>query len=101
MHVNLHVTDWVTTQWEDPVLKAVINWIPNWKVQDLKHLLGDYTNTEEGMTILPEWKKLMLYHCHTLASKLEEAMQFVVPTVHLVAVMNGYNQDAGTRISSK
>ena len=21
-HVNLHVTDWVATHWEDPVLKA-------------------------------------------------------------------------------
>ena len=28
-HVNLHVTDWVATQWKDPVPKAVIDWIPN------------------------------------------------------------------------
>ena len=56
MHVNLHVTDWVATQWEDPVLKAMIDWIPNWKVQNLKHLLGDDTNTEEGMAILQEQK---------------------------------------------
>ena len=40
--VNLHVTDWVAAQQEDPLLKAAIDWIPNWKVQDLKHLLGDY-----------------------------------------------------------
>ena len=39
MHVNLHVTDWVATQQEDLVLKTVINWILNWKIQDLKHLL--------------------------------------------------------------
>ena len=52
MHVNLHVTDWVATQQEDPVLKAMINWILNQKVQDLKHLLGDNVNTEEGMAIL-------------------------------------------------
>ena len=25
-HVDLHVTDWVTTQQENPVLKAVIKW---------------------------------------------------------------------------
>ena len=25
--VNLHVTDWVATPWEDPVLKAVTDWI--------------------------------------------------------------------------
>ena len=39
MHVNLHVKDWVDAQQGDPVLKAVLNWIANWKVQDLKHLL--------------------------------------------------------------
>ena len=65
VHVNLHVTDWVTNQKEDPIHK------------DLKHLLGDDTNTNEGKTILQEWKKLMLYqgalyHCHT--SLLEEVL---------------------------
>ena len=35
--VNLHVTDWVTIQQEDPILKTAIEWISNWKVQDLKH----------------------------------------------------------------
>ena len=46
--VNLHVTNWVTTQQEDLILKTVIEWISDWKVQDLKHLLGDNANTEEG-----------------------------------------------------
>ena len=52
MHVNLHVTDWVTVQQEDPILRTVIEWISVWKVQDLKHLLGDDANTEEGKAIL-------------------------------------------------
>ena len=52
MHVNLHVTDLVAAQWEDPILKTMIERISNQKVQDLKHLLGDYANTEEGMAIL-------------------------------------------------
>ena len=26
-HVNLHVTTWVATQQEDPILKTVIEWI--------------------------------------------------------------------------
>ena len=51
-HMKLHMTDWVTAQQEDPILKTTIKWISNWKVQDLKHLLGDDTNTEEGKTIL-------------------------------------------------
>ena len=92
-HVNLHVTDWVATQWEDPVLKAMINWISHQKVQNLKHLLGDDVNTEEGVAVLCEQKKLMLYqgalyHCHTPAGELEEVLQFIVPMVHQVAAMN-------------
>ena len=50
--VDLHVTDWMTTQQEDPTLRTVIKWISGQKVQDLKHLLRDDTNTEEGKTIL-------------------------------------------------
>ena len=45
--VNLHVTDWAASQQEDPTLKNLIEWISNQKVRDLKHLLGDYVNTEE------------------------------------------------------
>ena len=40
MHINLHVTDWVAAQEEDPILKIVMEWISTHKVQDLKHLLG-------------------------------------------------------------
>ena len=47
-HIDLHVTDWVTAQQEDQILKTVIDWISNWKVQDLKYLLGDDTKTEEN-----------------------------------------------------
>ena len=49
--VDLYVTDYVIAQQGDSVLKRVIKWISNWKVQDLKHLLGKDTDTEEGKTI--------------------------------------------------
>ena len=67
----------LAAQWEDPVFKAAIDWIPNQKVQNLKHLLGNNVNTEEGMVILWEWKRLVLYqgalyHCHTPAGKLKK-----------------------------
>ena len=42
--VNLQVTDWLAAQQQDPILKTVIKWTSMWKVQDLKHLLGDDTN---------------------------------------------------------
>ena len=38
--VNLHATDYVAAQQEDPILKIVIEWISTHKVYDLKHLLG-------------------------------------------------------------
>ena len=34
--IDLHVTDWVTTQQEDPILKNAIEWTSDQKVQDLK-----------------------------------------------------------------
>ena len=98
--VNIQVTDWVATQQKDPILTTVIEWISEWKVQDLKHLQGDALNTEEGKAVLQQRKKLTLYqralyHCHTLAGDLEEVLWFVVPIVHQVATMNGCHQDAG------
>ena len=98
-HINLHVMDWVAAQ-EDSILKMVMELISSHKVQDLKHLLGDHTTTGEDMAILREQNKFMLhqgalYHCHPLAGELEEAMQFVVPMVHIVVAMNGCHRDAG------
>ena len=61
MCVNLHVTDWVAAQQEDPILKIVMEWISIHKVQDLKHLLGNHAMMEEDMAILREWNKFMLH----------------------------------------
>ena len=77
-----------------------MEWISSHKVQYLKHLLGDHDAMEEGMTILREWKKFTLhqgalYHCHTPARELEEAIQFVVPMAPRVAAMNVCHRDAG------
>ena len=85
--VDLHVTDWMTTQQEDSTLKTTIEWISGQKVQDLKHLLGDDANTEEGKTTLGEWKKLSLYkgalyHCYTPAGKLEEVWDLQSPSLN-------------------
>ena len=85
---------------EDPILKNVMEWISTHKVQDLKHLLGDYTTTEKGINILREWKKFMLhqgalYHHHTLAGELSDVMQFVVLTAHRVVAIDRCHKDAG------
>ena len=100
MHMNLNVTDWVAVQWEDPILRTMIGWISKWKVQDLKHILGDDTDTKEGMAVLQEHKKLLLYqgplyHHHKPAGELEEAMQFIVSKDYQVPAMNRCHRDAG------
>ena len=102
MHVNLHVMDWVAVQQEDRILKIVMKWTSSHKVLDLKHLLGDHVRTEGGMVILRERKKFIphqcaLYHCHTFAEELEEALQFVVPMAHRVVAMKGCHRDMGHR----
>ena len=80
--VNLHATHWVAAQQEDPILQIVMELISTHKVQNLKHLLGDHTATEEGMAILREWKKFTLpqgaiYHCHTPFGEQEEVQKAV------------------------
>ena len=82
--LSLHVTDWMSAQWEDPIPKTMIWWICNWRVQDLKHLLDDGANTEERKAILRERKTLMLYqralyHCHALAGGLRRSLEDYSP----------------------
>ena len=38
--VEMHVTDWARIQKEDPVLKAVLNWLEAQRKTNLKTLLG-------------------------------------------------------------
>ena len=92
--VDLQVTNWLTAQQGDSMLKALIEWISHGKVQDLKHLLGKDVNTKEGKTILREKNKLTLYqgalyHCHMPTGKLREVLQFIFPKPHQKAAMNG------------
>ena len=99
MNVNLHVMDWVDAQ-EDPILIIVMEWISSHKTQDPKHLLGDHVMREEAMAILRERKKFVLhqgslYHHHTLARELEEALQFVFPTAHRAVAVNRCHRDVG------
>ena len=100
VHVALHVMDWIALQQEDPILNIVMEWISSHKVQDLKHLLRDYTMMKEGMDILRERKKFMLHHsalshCHIPSRELEKSQQFVVLTAHRVVAMNGFHRDTG------
>ena len=77
--VKLHVMGLGRRQQKDPIFKIVMEWNSSHKVQNLKHFLGDHTLMEEDMAILRERKKYTfhkgaLYHCHTPARELEEAL---------------------------
>ena len=56
--------------------------------------------TREGMAILRDRKKFTLhqgalYHHHTPARELEEALQFVVSMAYRVTAMKGCHRDEG------
>ena len=100
MHVNLHVADWMAAQREDKILKTMIEWFSNQKVQDLKHLFGDDAKTEEGMAILWKQKKTNALPGSPLSLpytswRAGRSYQFVFPKAHWVAATNGYHRDAG------
>ena len=54
MLVQMHVTDWVAAQNEDPILSAVLDWLKAQKKTDLKALLAENTSSEGGWLILWE-----------------------------------------------
>ena len=104
--VNLHVTDWMTAKQEDPILKTTIEWISNKEVQDMKHLLGDETNTSEGKAFLQGQKKLTLYqgalyHHHTPTVKLEEFCSSWSPWLITLLPWMDVTEMLDTRDSSK
>ena len=49
--VEMHVTDWVAAQKEDPELHAVLQWLESKKKTDLRTLLGEHALSEEGWMV--------------------------------------------------
>ena len=49
--VEMHVTDWVAAQKEDPELHAVLQWLESKKRTDLRTLLGEHASNEEGWMV--------------------------------------------------
>ena len=50
--LQMHVTDWTKAQKEDPMLRAMLDWLEMQKKTDLKALLADDASSEEGWMIL-------------------------------------------------
>ena len=47
----MHVTDWATSQKEDPKLDAVLHWLEAKKKADLRTLLREHDSSEEGQIV--------------------------------------------------
>ena len=98
--VEMHVSNWVAAQKEDPELHAVLQWLESKKKTDLRTLLGEYTSSEEGQMV---WRNCQnfttlwgtLYLCSTPKGENEDVLLFVVPKTHWTATLNGCHQDAG------
>ena len=94
--VNLHVTDWVTAQQEDPILKTVIEWISGWKVWYLtpagrwcKYWRGkNYSPRPEEANALPRsplplphphWQIGQCFVIHSLQGSLSSCHEWMSP----------------------
>ena len=96
----MHVTDWAEAKIEDPMLKAVLNWLKAQKKTDLKALLAEHTSSEEGRLILQNWQNFMihqgaLYLRWMPKGETKDLLLFVVPRAHCVTALNGCHRDAG------
>ena len=92
--VEIHVTDWVKTQGEDPVLNTVLGWLEAQKKTDLKTLLGEYASSKKGHLVLRNHQNFTihlkaLYLCSKPKGENEDLLLFVVPRVHWVTALNG------------
>ena len=97
--VEMHVTNWVAAQKEDPELDAVLQWIEAKKKTDLR-TLGKHTFSQEGWIIWRNCQNFTVlqnafYLCSTPKGENEDLLLFIVPKAHLTAALNGCHQDAG------
>ena len=49
--VEMHVTNWVAAQEEDPELHTVLQWLESKKKTDLRTLLREHTSSEKGQMV--------------------------------------------------
>ena len=98
--VEMHVTNWVAAQKEDPELYAVLQWLESKKKTDLRTLLGEHTLSEEGQMV---WRNCQnfttlqgtLYLHSTPKGENEDLLLFVMLKMHQTAALNGCHWDAG------
>ena len=98
--LQMHITDWTEVQKEDPVLRAVLDWLEMQKKTDLKALLAEHASSEKGRLILQNQQNFTSHqkalYLHSMPKgKNEDLLLFVVPKTHQVSTLNGCHRDAG------
>ena len=89
----MHVTNWATTQREDPELDAVLHWLEAKKKTDLRTLLGEHASSEQGQIVWRNYQNFMVLqdalYLHSMPKvENEDLLLFVVPKVHQTAALN-------------
>ena len=97
--VEMYVTNWATTQREDPELDAVLHWLEA-KKTDLRTLLREHASSEEGWLVWRNHQNFTvlqdaLYLWSMPKGENEDLLLFVVPKAHWTAALNGCHQDVG------
>ena len=108
LSTQMHVTDWVEAQCQDPEIKAIMDWChlnrrksQPWTEQlaKLKSRLGTKKNSPEGRSILQNTDKLMLlggllYYRYKPKYQIEEVKCSVVPRAHWRTAIDGCHHEA-------
>ena len=93
--MEMHVTDWATSQKEDPKLGAVLQWLKSKKKTDLRTLLREHALSEEGQMVRRNCQNFTtlqgtLYLCSMPKGENEDLLLFkVLPKRHWTATLNG------------
>ena len=109
LNTQMHVTDWVEVQCEDPEIEATMDSCcldkkksepRTEQLAKLKSRLGTKKNTPEGRSILWNDDKLTLsgglfYYRYKPKYQIKEVKCFIVPRVHRSTAIDGCHHDAG------
>ena len=97
--VKLHMMDWGAEQREDPLLRAVSQWLRHGKVQGfgtyLPKDLATSTTTQAYMRVRENFRLRgdIIYLQKTLVGEIDSFLVFVVPEGHCQTTLNGCHWD--------
>ena len=97
--IQMHVMYWAEAQREDPMLRAVLDWLKAQKRTDMKALLVEQASSKEGQMILRNRQNFVVHwgalYLHSMPKgETENVLLFVVLKAHCIAALNGCHRDA-------